>query len=198
MRVGSRPRLWRIGVLLLATGVASGCVSVRPVEPGADFELGPNEGLLVVDIDTELEIGMLRFGGMKAAEDLPAGEHFYLLAVTAGTYRWNQIELPSASGVSVGFVFFRDDTLRFRIRPGRINYTGQLVFWGDRGERHVAVGGGPINRSALALRRLRERYPGLVERYPPVFAASYRDDFLERFARGFRPATSDAGGEAAE
>jgi hypothetical protein len=49
----------------------------------------------------------------------------------------------------------------------------------------VTLGARHDNRSALALRKLREKFPEVLERYQPVYGGAARDDYLEYYWRTF-------------
>lgn len=172
----------RPAIVFLVMAVTFGCASVRPVDSDGAFLLAPDEGLLVVDIHSTLPIAELSFSRATAASDLPPGDHFFLLAVTTGNYRWSQIVVPADEG-DVPFVMTRDDVWSFRVEPGRISYPGHIAIDGRTGKRNVSIAVFPEDRSGLALRQLRERFPKLLARYPPVYTGPRHDDFLDYFAR---------------
>jgi hypothetical protein len=176
----SAPRLATVPSILLA---ALGCTTVRSVEAGSVPVLGRNEGLLVVHVESALPIRKLSIDQVPALTDLREGEHFSLLVVSAGRHHWSEIVVPAAEGD----VRFRmsDEHWGFRVESGRINYPDQLVVRGDVGKAHVEIGGGRRNRSALALRKLQERFPELLARYPPVYGGFTPDRYLEYYVRPF-------------
>ena len=169
-------RLW---VGLLAALLALGCVSIRPL--GLDGALQGNEGALVVDLVTEVPVKALRLDAATAVEGLPAGEHLLLVAVPAGSYRWTDIVI-AADDKEVPFRTSLDDVWKFRIEPGRINYTGQIEFRGSADRQSWALSFRYRNRSAHALIRLREKFPAWLDRYPAVFGGAVRDDFLKFYS----------------
>lgn len=170
--------------------MASGCASVRPLDGnalglGVLPTLAPNEGILVVRIDTEVPIAKLQISGMTLLSDLQKGEHFRLIAVTAGSYQWSGLVVAAGEG-DVPFRMRFDEIWKFRVEPGRTCYPGEFVFRGEA--KSTSVGLYPINlrnRSALALRELLERYPGLLERYPPIYTGHEVDGYLDYYARTF-------------
>ena len=78
-----------------------------------------------------------------------------------------------------------DEFWEFRVERGRINYPGELYFYGKAAKKYAEVGARGQNRSAQALRLLLERYPGLVENYPPIWTGRGDDDFLDFYGRTF-------------
>jgi hypothetical protein len=117
-----------------------------------------------------------------AAHDVRPGEHLVLLAIDAGSYRWNRIYFPGPDGV-LRIDIRANQSWSFRVEAGRISYPGQLVFRGAEllwtAHRMEARS---INRSSMVLQRLQKLYPGLLARYPIRYTGGRRDDFLERYA----------------
>jgi hypothetical protein len=167
-------------VTAAALCIALGCATARPILPGEDPGLRPGEGLLVLDLDTDVRISRLACSGVTAAYDVPPGEHLVLLAIDAGSYRWNWVTF-GLDGV-LRLDFRRKEPWSFRVEAGRISYPGQLVFRGAAllwtAHRLEARN---INRSAMAFERLRKLYPELLARHPIRYTGRRRDDFLERY-----------------
>lgn len=161
--------------------VALGCTTARPILPGADPGLRDGEGLLVLDLVSDVRISSLACSGVRAAHDLPPGEHLVLLAIKAGSYRWNRVAFGGPQ-VKLLLDFGRKEPWSFRVEAGRISYPGQLVFRGAEllwtAHRMEARS---INRSAMVFQRLRKLYPELLARYPIRYTGRRRDDFLERY-----------------
>jgi hypothetical protein len=173
----------RVALLVLLL-VSVGCASIRPLQSGTET-LAPNEGILVVHIRSEVPIQKLAISGITAFVDLPPGDHFRLLAVTEGSHRWSQIVIPADEGRVPFTTKPGDDFWEFRVERGRINYPGDLHFHGKAAKKHAEIGVRGRNRSAQVLQHLRERYPALVERYPPIWAGRGDDDFLDFYGRSF-------------
>jgi hypothetical protein len=170
--------------------MAWGCGSVRPLD-GASLAAGvvptlsPNEGILVVRVDTDVPIAKLQISDMTALSGLAIGEHFRLLAMRAGEYRWSGLVVPAGAG-EVPFRLRPDDFWEFRVEAGRVSYPGEFTIRGET--RSASVSLYPLqlrNRSALALTELLERYPGLLERYPPTYTGHEVDNYLDYYAGTF-------------
>ncbi len=172
-----------LAVLALLTTL--GCVSVRPVERGTVPELSPGEGILVVDVETAVPIKQIDVSRVTVGSDLAKGEHFYLVVMSAGRHRWTDIVIPAGEGDVPFRMAYGHDAWGFRIEAGRINYPDQLRFGGRTRAKSVDISVRRLNRSALALRKLRSEFPEVLERYPPVYAGPTRDDYLEYFGRSF-------------
>jgi hypothetical protein len=160
--------------LLAAAGCApSGLLaSSWPIDPGDAVTLGSNEGLLVVHVRSNLPIQLIDLGGVQAAEDLPEGTAVRLIGITAGTYRWSEIQLQGDR-----FLFPDDRLLRFHVDPGVINYVGMI----DVERKGVSLALNALDRTAMALERLRQRYPDLVANYRVVYSGPARHVFLDRY-----------------
>lgn len=175
----------RLIPLLFALLSALGCASARLIAADGPLALKPNQGILVVHVDSDFPIRRLRFNaGVVAARDLSRGEYVALVVVPAGSYRWTTIEVPVGSTESYyRFRMRRDSDWRFKVEAGRINYPGQVIvrgsgrlLWSDN-----TLQAWTKNRSALALERIRATYPTLLARYPLVNGRSERDDFLDHY-----------------
>ena len=153
-----------LAVLALLTTL--GCVSVRPVERGPVPELSPGEGILVVELETAVPIKPM-------------------VVMSAGRHRWTDIVIPAGEGDVPFRMAYGHDVWGFRVEAGRINYPDQLRFGGRTRAKSVDISVRRLNRSALALRKLRSEFPEVLERYPPVYAGPTRDDYLEYIGRSF-------------
>lgn len=199
-----RPNLRSTAARLLvcaASCAIAGCVSVRPIEPDAQFALRPDEGILVVHVRTNTPVLLLEFGWAPAASDLSEGEHLLLLAVDAGAHSWSQVtvdaatfsvvERRTASGEATltyqqsargsGRLEFRGEKMGFRVEAGRVNYPGMLLL--DRTAVYE-MDAQLIDRTASALAQLEERFPELLARYPVVYTGQARHVFLDHYLTG--------------
>jgi hypothetical protein len=201
-----------VGRFLLAcaaTCIISGCASIRPVEPGVPFELGSDEGILVVHVETNAPVVSLDFNRQPAATDLPEGEHLLLLRVGAGKYRWSGVTLGAARyqvrkyymvrGMLTSYM--RDSTrpvafelsegeMGFSVVAGRINYVGMMLL--NRTESHRLYAR-PVDRTASAVAQLEKLYPDEMAGYPIVYSGRAHHVFLDRYL-GER--SKPSGGEA--
>jgi hypothetical protein len=177
---------------LIASCAISGCATIRPIGPGDAFELGPDEGALVVHVRTNAPLSSLDFDAGQAASDLPEGEHLLVLGVDAGRYRWTEVTVGEAtfkveewrnasfSHRSTQPVTFRlsEGDMGFSVVAGRINYVGMMLLERTAIWRLFAL---PIDRTASALAQLGERFPDALGRYPIVYSGHARHVFLDRY-----------------
>jgi hypothetical protein len=134
-------------------------------ESGRLPELAPDEGIVVVDLDTQVPIKALKIGQVTAVSDLPAGEHLLFLAVSRGVHRWTDVVVQAPRG-EIRYSAPRSAGYKFRVEPGRISYSGAISI-------RTQTTGGSLSfsirsRSTEVMRILRGRYPALVERFPPI------------------------------
>jgi len=171
--------------LLLALLSALGCAQARLITADRPLALKSNQGILVVHVDSDYLIRRLNLNtGITAARDLPKGEYVALIVVNAGSYRWTTIEVPIGSTeFYYRFRMHRNSNWSFKVEAGRINYPGQVIvkgsgtlYWSDD-----SLQAWTMNRSSLALERIRATYPNLLAQYPLVNGRNERDDFLEHF-----------------
>lgn len=169
------PRL-RIALCVLA--LSSGCTSVRSLDVGGGSReaeglpvLAIDEGILVLDIGTEVPIAALEMGLVTAVSDLPAGEHLLFLAVSEGKHRWTEVVVQRPRG-EIRYGVPRSDAYAFRVERGRISYSGAISIRAE--ERSSRLSFSIRSRSAEVLAALRKSHPALVERFPPTDAAGAR------------------------
>src|SRR2546425_3877853 len=124
---------------LAALALAIGCASVRPF--GRGEVLGASEGLLVLQVRTELPLRSVSISDALLPYEVGRGTHLSLIAVSAGWHRWSGLGVPENAeypreSKTVQVVFPGASGLRFRVEPGRINYPGMLEVyngWYDGG-----------------------------------------------------------------
>ena len=145
-------------LLTLALCVLAPCAGARDfkVDPGEVPELRPDEGYLVVAVDTDTPVrAMVIRSDDRAFADgvlkgIGEGSTMGLYVLPAGTYRWDRLD--------VGWFrrSFRDDPeSRFTVEAGKINYAGDLVYR-DRVGTHIA------NRGLRALDWLDREHPRIA------------------------------------
>ena len=161
-----------LALLLASTALLAG---VRKVDPGESIELEPDEGLLVIGVDTPIDLKYLRVKRNGAWFDagslrsMKAGLTSQLYVVPEGKYRWDE--------VSVGyfrFVMGDDEEYAFDVKPGVINYPGHLVFR-PRGDFHALLH--VTNRGLLSLDWLQQQHPTLIAEHELAYAGHYPDPF---------------------
>jgi dipeptidyl aminopeptidase/acylaminoacyl peptidase len=172
--------------------VPSAAAGIRAVEPGTAPTLDDGEALLLIGIDTDVTLGSVRVVrsgmnfDMKRIRALEKGRNAQLFVVPAGRYRWSSVSRPTMWSMASRFVFDDDDEeFMFEVRPGRINYPGDLIYrdlYGWTGRIHFS------NRSLLAMDWLQANHPSALRDhafeytgfYPDPFPALYREAIADR------------------
>lgn len=184
---GSRASGGRWAWLVLAM-LALACFDVdaaRKIKPGQERALKPDEGLLLVAVDSNASIQRLRFrredamlGGGSLAS-IEEGRTFQLYAVEAGRYRWSHLTVFSSWAWSGGFDLSEDDEFRFEVVAGKVNYPGDIVY---RSTGYFQAHARMVNRALPALDWLEAEHPALASlpfdyngHYPDPFPAFYRE-----------------------
>ncbi len=171
--------------LICAVGLTA-CTNFRPIDPNRPVELSLGEGLLILDIDTEIPLRLLRTsrGRMK---DVEAGRHVWIVRLGRGRHIWReiQIDIPGRQKGYYRYRVSRDPEFEFEIEAGKINYPGQLVIRRYRGAEHVPSGLviRNVNRAGMTLRALRKSHPEILRQFELVQSGSSEDGFLEHYSR---------------
>lgn len=131
----------------LSLAAALGCATLRPIETDQPVELGHNEGILLIDVASNVPINRLYVNPTTPLEDFPAGRTLRLVAAPAGSYRWWKLSFPNG----MGYRMLRHDYWEFRVEPGRISYPGMLMVHSSP-VAHLTgdIGVQSLNRSALS------------------------------------------------
>jgi dipeptidyl aminopeptidase/acylaminoacyl peptidase len=174
--------------------------SMREVKPGEVPALGPDEGLLVVDVNTSRVLDALHirrdnkvFGG-DDVRDVPRGRTSRLYVATAGDYRWDSIDLFLNDRPLVSFDLERDEELHFQVKPGVINYPGDFV---DRSHGFTEAIIHSANHGLVAIDWLRAHHPGVYQRYAFFYTGHYVDPFPEFYRTERATAASRADADLA-
>jgi hypothetical protein len=176
----------RLIPLLWALASTMGCAQIQLITVDRPLKIGPDQGIIVVHVDSDVEIRRLRLSGyLDVVKWLREGTHLMLAVIPAGSYRWTSIQLYGPGAIYYVYEISNDPNWSFEVRPGQINYTGQIII---RGSTESVYNTGRmrawnVNRAAIALEGLRETYPKLLAAHPLVNARTKRDDFLDHYQR---------------
>ncbi len=178
-----------IGLLVLLLPAAR--ASIREVDPGEVRALGADEGYLVVDVDSSDYIGVLRISkqgsltGGENIKDLQAGQTRKLFVVTAGAYRWNDIHYLLGN-MHYQFDLKNDEQFHFQVKPGIINYPGDLNYRPIGTERATTS---ILNRGLEAMDWLQATHPVVWTSTPFLYTGPVPDPFPDfyRAQRLLRP-----------
>lgn len=164
-------------MVFCALGTLPAHAIMRRVEPGQIPKLDANEALLVIGVDTDVDITSVRIVrnganfDTSSLRELDKGSNAQLFAVPVGKYRWSSITLRRGN---VRFEVRKDENYTFEVRAGRINYPGDMVYRGEDawwGRLHFA------NRGLRAMDWLQARHPAIHRDYPFEYTGHYPDPF---------------------
>ena len=189
-RVGAR---WLIATFACVFAMATQA-GMRRVDPGEIPVLQPDEGLVVVAVDSDILIRSLRvlkdgksFGaGMMT--DIQAGRSFQLYTADAGDYEWRELRMV----YNLRYDLDDETEFKFKVEPGKITYAGDLLFRAINFWRaEIAVS----NRGLAAMDWLELQHPALYEKYPFQYSGHYPDPFpaFYRQARAAHPKAKPSG-----
>lgn len=161
---------------LLAALLALPVLAMDRVDPGEMPKLDPDEGLVLIAIDSSLALEGVHVRkdggsvfGAGVLSRLPEGRTLRLYKAPAGRYEWNRISTSSGS-YRVG----DDAEYDFEVKAGHISYAGDLVFRPTsfyRADIHVA------NRGLGALDWLDTEHTQLLTKYPFEYIGRYPDPY---------------------
>lgn len=162
---------------------------MRIVKPGEAPRLAPGDALLLIALDTDTEIVSLRIAreginsDMRHLRDVAKGRTAQLYVVSPGRYRWSML-----STRFLRFKLGKDDEYAFEVKPGVLNYPGDLIYRGSgyfAGRTHIS------NRGLAAMDWLEKHHPVLFREQRFEYTGHYPDPFpaFYREARGNKPRT---------
>lgn len=178
---------WLMAVFACVFAMAAQA-GMRRVDPGEIPVLQPDEGLVVVAVDSDIFIRSLRVlkerkaFGAGVMKDIRAGRSFQLYVADAGLYQWNELRMI----YNLKYELDDEPEFKFKVEPGKITYAGDLLFrvisfW----RAEIAVS----NRGLAAMDWLELQHPTLYEKYAFQYSGHYPDPFpaFYRQARAAHP-----------
>jgi dipeptidyl aminopeptidase/acylaminoacyl peptidase len=173
----ARPLVLRLGLLLLGLLLAVPVnAGMRELRPGELPRLRPDQGLLALAVDSSLPLQQLEVRGQRWTQGrarlgpVTVGRSVRLFVARAGSYRWDRIVERDRVAYPLG----HDPEYHFEVRPGVLNYPGELVFR-PRGSHSAMVH--VANRGLAVLDTLDRQHPGLADSLPFVYDGHYPDPF---------------------
>lgn len=188
---GARRAMWlAVLAMIVAAGLAGEAwAGLRAVKAGDSPQLGPEEGLLLVGIDSSHDLDSIwirpdgRLAGSTTLRGIKSGRTSRLFVADAGHYRWADLKVFDRAAYRLD----DDDEYRFEVRPGVVNYAGELVF------RPITLRSARIqltNRGLQAIDWLQEHHPAVWERREFMYSGHYPDPF-PAFYRGIGGTRAD-------
>ncbi|WP_157475128.1 prolyl oligopeptidase family serine peptidase [Lysobacter sp. Root494] len=163
------------GVLLMLCALE--VLAMRRIDPGEDPRLAPDEGLVVLSVDTSAPVNTVHIGRVGGGTEtvlnyLDVGRNPHLFVARAGEYEWSQMKLTTSrmySRFKIGKPEFR-----FTVVPGKIVYPGDLVL---RPESLTSAYIQIHNRSLPIMDWLEEKHASLYRKHPFEYTGYYPDPF---------------------
>ena len=146
------------------------------IDPGEIPQLGPGDGLLLVEVDTVVALDSVRvkqdghFFDAGVLKRIDAGKSAGLYVVPAGSYQWARIN----TSWNTRFELKEDPEYHFSVEAGKITYAGDLVF------RPTGLYSADIqvrNHGLGAMDWLEKNHPALAQRYAFAYSGHYPDPF---------------------
>jgi len=178
LRAGAR---WLLLALTLGAALPV-FAAVREIAPGTEPALQPDEGLLLVEADADLDLNWLQIARLgpdgddfDALHDTKPGVTARLLAVPAGRYAWRAVGPRNGKR----YTFGSEEVEAFDVAPGRITYPGDMVIRA----KSDGVVFEKANRGLRAIDWLEAQHPQLARTTPVVYSGHYPDPFPAFYAR---------------
>jgi hypothetical protein len=170
----------RILVCFVVLVVASGCVSVQDETSVTPDSIRPDQGMLVLVIDTSTSFQRLKFKrpgdvfATVAAMNVPQGRTVRFISIAPGSYYWDRFEFATINNYASYVDFTNGKTqLAFTVKPGTISYPGDLYIQEHSGSFEVRL----LDHSAMLLSDLNEQQKDLVTKYGISYTGKGRDQF---------------------
>lgn len=186
-RAGTAWRAWTWLLLAAALALPATAAAITRVDDGDPVALRPDEGLLVLSIDTDINIDRVqfrdvarRFTSGTSINRPRKGQTFRLFRVRAGEYQWSRATLLDLYSYRSWVDFTGNAEFRFKVEAGRINYPGDLIL---RTNEVGRVGTHLANRSLPVLDWLRGAHPQAWASLPFAYAGEYPDPFPEAYRK---------------
>ena len=186
---------------LIAFWAAPTQARTREIAPGEAVVLDKDEGLLLVSVDTDVALSLLRFqaqrgiGHLLVPRSAASGRSYRLFVIDAGNYRLAEIKRtgePQRRRRRQIKLRVLDGAFDFEVKPGVINYPGDLIYRGQG----VRTGGLYVaNRGLPAMDWLHAEHPALAADHRFEYRGRYPDPFPERYRQALA-ASGQSGGPA--
>jgi pimeloyl-ACP methyl ester carboxylesterase len=172
--------LLRVLLAVALSAVAQAAFAgVHKVSPGEAVTLEPDEGLLLVAVDSTHELESLRIErdgvvfGHGMLRSIGIGRTTQLFVAPKGKYRWKTVTRGE-----LGWNLGDGEEYAFEVRPGVVNYPGDLIF---RHLRRYEVSMTIANRGLVVIDWLQKEHLALWRSYGMQFTGHYPDPFPARY-----------------
>lgn len=176
-----RPLTFLSLAIVVCSAELLACAPMTPLVPHEFEGLAPDEGIVLFFIESNRSLQEISIAHRQKLRGIMMGSEVRVMVARAGSYRWDGAVEPRPMG-SARFRFQWDDSARFEVEAGKVNYPGHLSLTFAGNVLYVRV----LNRSSEALDYLENSEPWLLDAFPVTFSGSSRDDFLVEFQRLLR------------
>lgn len=168
-------RIWLALSLVLITACSQSVNSIKTEQQQA---LAPNEGYLLLSVNTNTSLKSMSATGPKrlffTQDDLKNGTNYILVAVPAGNYQFVDINFEGNY-----YARLTDDVWNVSVEAGKINYVGHLkvhTLYIDNSASRIFLS----NNGSEAFNYMQQTFPGLVKGHAMRYAGQ-GDDFFFSF-----------------
>ena len=133
-------------------------------------------GYLVIDTEVYRPVSEWKLSSRVSIEDIQQGHHIRFVALKAGNYHWQSINVPHFD-LPFRRDFTDEERWAFTIEAGKINYIGRLLVKEQRGTDYVDVR--MLNRSVMTYQQLQQSHGEALASYPFVYSGYLQDDFID-------------------
>lgn len=152
--------------------------ALTPLRDGT-VALDSDEGILIIDVDANFPIGLLRIGDREIRR-LAMGPNVRAVRVPAGRYRFEFADSERSLTWTAPFQRYGLDWLdgnQLDVRAGEINYPGRLILRVEHGSLWFSAR--LVNRSSAILPVLQARYPEMLRAHPLRYSGPTPDAFFD-------------------
>lgn len=166
--------------VLFSTLLLNACATkVKSIKNDRDINLKPNDGYLMLSVDTSVDLSRITIDGEKTIvltrSDLRAGSNHILITLPAGNYYFDKIRFYI--GLREAYVELERGMWDFQAKPGMISYVGKLKVkssrWG-RNTQYIL-----INNSSQALEYLEQNFANILKSRTIDYQGPGDDNFFK-------------------
>lgn len=168
-------RIWLALALVLITACSQ---SVNSIKTEPQQTLAPNEGYLLLSVNTNTSLKSISATGPKrlffTQDDLKNGTNYILVAVPAGDYQFVDVNFEGRYYARLTY-----DVWNFSVEAGKINYVGHLKvksLYFDNSDGAIFLS----NNGSEAFNHMQQNFPRLVKSHAMRYAGQ-GDDFFFSF-----------------
>ncbi len=173
--------------------VLTACMSVQNEPAAIPDTISPDQGMLVLVIDTSTSFQRLKFKkpgsvfATVAAMNIPQGRSVRFISIAPGTYYWDRFEYATVGNYASYVDFIHAETrLKFTVKPGTVSYPGDLYIKDEGDGYEIRL----LDHSAMLLGDLNDQQNNLIRKYGISYTGKGRDQFFSYYFSLKAPASS--------